>query len=109
MPGPEQANPGKKRPTLFREQFHAILVRIRDACRGSGNTVEEMNMVGELIELTHGRIKALEGHNRWADELLATLSGNGEVDPYLQDHLTVRLESVNAWRKKWAELKEREL
>ena len=93
----------EKRTPLFRELFHAKLVEVRDACRGDGDIVKEMTAVGQIIEMTHARIIALEGQLRWADELLSAGEA-APANPTIPD-----LRTVASWREKWEKMKERRL
>ena len=92
-----------KRTPLFREVFHAKLVEVRDACRGDGDIVKEMTTVGQIIEMTHSRIRALEGQLRWADELLSAAEA-APANAAIPD-----LRTVAMWRKKWQTMQERQL
>ncbi len=93
-----------KRTPLFREVFHAKLVEVRDACRGDGDIVKEMTTVGQIIEMTHSRIRTLEGQLRWADELLSSVNVRENPNAAVPSHT-----SVDAWLKKWEKMKERQL
>ncbi len=92
-----------KRTPLFREVFHQKLVEVRDACRGDGDIVKEMTGVGQLIEMTHGRIRTLEGQLRWADELLSAVEAR-PANRGIPD-----LRTVAMWRERWTKMKERQL
>ncbi len=92
-----------KRTPLFREVFHAKLVEVRDACRGDGDIVKEMTAVGQIIEMTHARIIALEGQLRWGDELLSAAEA-APANAAIPD-----LRTVGMWRAKWEKMKERQL
>ena len=98
---PENGKQAKRTP-LWREKFHAILVEIRDACRGEGNVKKEMDALGRLIEMTHGKIRALEGQLRWADELIGLFPDEGQPQ-------IVEKTNCDAWRESWKRMKERQL